>query len=199
MSLKHIRNARLASYVEGITYRENGEFAASKCYIRHCVQKISSILFFECSSLLPDESCLVPIHRAGDFMMIGILEKHPDALIGSVLFQRDEKHNPIHYYTKIEIIKGVHYFLLDPSCGTGGSMKAGANELMKLGVPQDYIVAMTIFGARQGLDSFTTTYPDITLIAVDIDNELIDGYIYKDGVQRCGDIGDRLFGTKKVL
>lgn len=138
------------------------------------------------------EIVLVPVLRAGLSMVNPFLEIIPEARVGHIGIQRDEKTlEPIDYYYKtpnnIDIAKVV---LLDPMLATGGSGSAALNFLKKRGAKECVFVCLV--ASPQGVEKIRQDHPDVTIYAAALDRELNEkGYI----LPGLGDAGDRTFGT----
>jgi uracil phosphoribosyltransferase len=138
------------------------------------------------------EIVLVPVLRAGLSMVNPFLEIIPDARVGHIGIQRDEKTlEPIDYYYKtpsnIDIAKVV---LLDPMLATGGSGSAALNFLKKRGAKECVFVCLV--ASPQGVKKIQMDHPDVPIYAAALDRELNNkGYI----LPGLGDAGDRTFGT----
>ena len=91
------------------------------------------IIFF--LGKIADLSDLVAISiiRAGDSLLQNFLQKIPEAKVGKILIQRNEKTSlPILFYTKLPIISDFStIFLLDPMLATGGSAVCAVKEILE--------------------------------------------------------------------
>ena len=91
------------------------------------------IIFF--LGKIADLSDLVAISiiRAGDSLLQNFLQKIPEAKVGKILIQRNEKTSlPILFYTKLPVISEYStIFLLDPMLATGGSAVCAVKEILE--------------------------------------------------------------------
>ena len=91
------------------------------------------IIFF--LGKIADLSDLVAISiiRAGDSLLQNFLQKIPEAKVGKILIQRNEKTSlPILFYTKLPVISEFcTIFLLDPMLATGGSAVCAVKEILE--------------------------------------------------------------------
>ncbi len=141
---------------------------------------------------LKKQVVLVPVLRAGLSMVSSFLQMIPDAKVGHIGLQRDEKTlEPIDYYYKtpkeLEISMTI---LLDPMLATGGSAVASFNYLKKRGA-KDCTLACLI-AAPEGVEKMNNEHPEIPIFTASLDRQLSSvGYI----LPGLGDAGDRTFGT----
>lgn len=141
---------------------------------------------------MKQEVILVPILRAGLGMVNGFLEVIPDAKVGHVGMERDEKTlEPKSYYFKIPSTdKNTFIIVLDPMLATGGSVTATISKLNSDGI--NHCVFASLVSAPEGIKKLIKTHPDIEIYTTAIDRELNKkGYI----LPGLGDAGDRTFGT----
>jgi uracil phosphoribosyltransferase len=135
---------------------------------------------------------LVPILRAGLSLVDSFIEMIPEAKVGHIGLQRDEKTlRPIDYYYKAPaLLNKSTTILLDPMLATGGSAVASFNSLKEKGA-NDLILACLI-AAPEGIEKMNLYHPDIPIFTAAVDRELNhNGYI----LPGLGDAGDRTFGT----
>ncbi|MDP2037940.1 MAG: uracil phosphoribosyltransferase, partial [Ignavibacteria bacterium] len=94
---------------------------------------------------LKKQIVLVPVLRAGLSMVDAFLKMIPDAKVGHIGLQRDEKTlQPIDYYYKAPShLDQAVTIVLDPMLATGGSAVASFNSLKKKGA-NDCILACLI-------------------------------------------------------
>ncbi|HKB84546.1 MAG TPA: uracil phosphoribosyltransferase [Ignavibacteriaceae bacterium] len=141
---------------------------------------------------LSQEIILVPILRAGLGMVNGFLEVIPDAKVGHIGMERNEKTlEPNSYYFKIPSTKAnAKIIILDPMLATGGSVIAAISKLKNNGI-KDCTFA-SLVAAPEGIKKLIEKHPDIDLFTTALDRELnAKGYI----LPGLGDAGDRTFGT----
>lgn len=135
---------------------------------------------------------LVPVLRAGLGMLDAAQRLVPQAHVGFVGLERDEKTAQAHqYYCKLPRLDDDHVaFILDPMLATGGSLADTADILKHAGVRQ--IVAVTIISAPEGVALMAARHPDVSIYSGALDMKLTpNNYIFPG----LGDAGDRLFGT----
>ncbi len=141
---------------------------------------------------LAQEIILVPILRAGLGMVNGFLEVIPDAKVGHIGLERNEKTlEPNSYYFKIpSTTANTKVVIVDPMLATGGSVIAAISKLKDNGI-SDCIFA-SLVAAPEGIKNVFAKHPDIELFTTALDRELNEkGYI----LPGLGDAGDRTFGT----
>lgn len=180
---------------------------------RQIVAEISTQLAYEATRDLPLESCdimtwqgpikarriagkkatLVPILRAGNGMLDGVLRLMPSLRISVVGLYRDEESlTPVAYYENlVNDIENRMAMIVDPMLATGGSLAATIELLKEAGCKN--IRALVLVAAPEGLERIETEHPDVDIFTAVIDQRLNDqGYI----LPGLGDAGDKIFGTK---
>jgi uracil phosphoribosyltransferase len=141
---------------------------------------------------LAQEIILVPILRAGLGMVNGFLEVIPDAKVGHIGMERNEKTlEPNSYYFKIPSTKeNTKTIILDPMLATGGSVTAAISKMKNSGI-RDFTFA-SLVSAPEGVKNLFKQHPDVELYTTALDKGLNhNGYI----LPGLGDAGDRTFGT----
>lgn len=141
---------------------------------------------------LSQEIILVPILRAGLGMVNGFLEVIPDAKVGHIGMERNEKTlEPTSYYFKIPSTRGnTKIIILDPMLATGGSVTAAISKLKNSGI--DNCVFASLVSAPEGIRHVWEKHPGVEIYTTALDRELNEkGYI----LPGLGDAGDRTFGT----
>lgn len=136
---------------------------------------------------------LVPILRAGQGLLDGMLELSPSARVGHIGLYRDhDTLQPIEYYLKLpEDVSERPVVLLDPMLATGNSANAAIARLKQAGA-QD-IRFLCLLAAPEGVQAIHEQHPDVRIFTAAVDERLNEnGYI----VPGLGDAGDRLYGTK---
>lgn len=137
--------------------------------------------------------CLIPILRAGNGLLDGMLDIIPSARVGHIgLYREPTTLEPIEYYFKTpEDIAERLCIVLDPMLATGHSAIAAIDRLKERGVRQ--IKYVCLLAAPEGLLMLEAAHPDVPIFTAAVDSHLDErGYI----VPGLGDSGDRLFGTK---
>jgi len=135
---------------------------------------------------------LVPVLRAGLSLVNSFIELIPEAKVGHIGIQRDEKTLlPIDYYYKTP--KNLHIskvIILDPMLATGGSASAAIRFLKERGAKD--IILSCLIAAPEGIKKIQDDHADVKIYVAKIDRELnANGYI----LPGLGDAGDRTFGT----
>ena len=141
---------------------------------------------------LRDPIVIIPILRAGLGMAEAMLTLLPEARVGHLGMERDEKtHRPSSYYCKLPPDIGCStVFLVDPMLATGHSAADAADELKAHGAKTIRFVG--IIGSEPGLRHFNERHPDIPVFLGAVDPELNENAYIVPGL---GDAGDRYFGT----
>jgi len=134
---------------------------------------------------------LVPILRAGEPMLTGILRTLPYARSGFLAMKRDEKTAQSKlFYENIPTLEDKTVLLLDPMIATGGSLIDGISYLKDKGAKK--IISLNILGAPEGIEAVQTAHPDVDIYIAQIDERLDDNKYIRPGL---GDAGDRAFNT----
>lgn len=146
-----------------------------------------------CNAKKLDTSIMIcPILRAALGMLDSIFKLIPDASVGFLGFQRNEKTLEAEfYYAKLpsDYEKRVA-IIIDPMFATGGTAIDAVNFLKEKGVKD--IRFLSLVSAPEGLEKFSKIHPDIPVYTASIDEGLNEhGYI----VPGLGDAGDRVFNT----
>jgi uracil phosphoribosyltransferase len=142
--------------------------------------------------LLQKQVVLVPVLRAGLSMVNSFLDMIPDAKVGHIGLQRNEKTlMPEDYYYKTpKDIGSSVTIVLDPMLATGGSAAAAFKYLKERGAGESYLACL--IAAPEGVKKMNDEHPDVKVYTAALDRELNEvGYI----VPGLGDAGDRTFGT----
>lgn len=141
---------------------------------------------------LKQDVILIPVLRAGLGMMEGFLQIIPDAKVGHIGLERDEKTlRPNEYYFKTpKNLNKSEVVLLDPMLATGGSASAAITYLKKRSA-KDFVFACLV-AAPEGVKKILNDHPDVKVFGAALDRQLNHkGYI----LPGLGDAGDRTFGT----
>ena len=159
----------------------------------HMVEVETPLERTQAPQLAGKKLCFVPILRAGNGILDGMLDAVPVARVGHIGLYRDP-HTlvPVEYYLKLPDDIGERLVIVvDPLLATGHSATAGVARLKEAGATQLRMVCL--IAAPEGVATFTTEHPDVPLFTAAIDRGLDEhGYI-RPGL---GDAGDRLYGTK---
>lgn len=136
---------------------------------------------------------LVPIMRAGNGILDGMLQVLPTALVGHIgLYREPSTFVTVEYYFKLpDAVSNRHMIVLDPMLATGNSAAAAVHRLKEC-KPKS-IKFVSIVASPEGVQLLHEEHPDLKIYTAALDQGLNDkGYI----VPGFGDAGDRLFGTK---
>ena len=134
---------------------------------------------------------LVPILRAGEPMLTGILRTLPYARSGFLAMKRDEETAQSKlFYENIPSLDDKTVLLLDPMIATGGSLIDGIDYLKNKGAKK--IISLNILGAPEGVKTVQEAHPDVDIYIAQIDERLDDNKYIRPGL---GDAGDRAFNT----
>jgi uracil phosphoribosyltransferase len=135
---------------------------------------------------------MAPVLRAGLGMLPGMLELVPNARVGHLGLQRDERTAVAsQYYAKLpHDIQNSYVLLIDPMLATGGSAVAALDMLSKAGARHMRLVC--IVAAPEGVAAVEKAYPSVPIFTPVVDRAL---NAHKFIVPGLGDFGDRLFGT----
>jgi len=125
-------------------------------------------------------------------MTQGVLRLLPDARLGHIGVQRDERTlEPVRYYQKLPPdVADTEVLLFDPMLATGGTGSAAAACLKAAGVTSVRFVCLV--AAPEGVQYFHRQHPDVPVYCAAVDRELNDKGFILPGL---GDAGDRIFGT----
>ncbi|NLB20043.1 MAG: uracil phosphoribosyltransferase [Clostridium sp.] len=146
-----------------------------------------------CNVLSGKKLAIVPILRAGNGIVDGMLKLVPAAKVGHIGLYRDESTLlPVEYFCKLpKDIQEREVIVVDPMLATGGSAIDAIHMLKKRGAKTIKFVGLV--AAPEGIDALQKVHPDVDIYIAAIDEKLNEqGYI----VPGLGDAGDRLFGTK---
>ena len=141
---------------------------------------------------LATDVVMAPVLRAGLGMLPGMLELVPNARVGHLGLQRDERTAVAsQYYAKLPPnIQNSYVLLIDPMLATGGSAVAALDVLTRAGAR--HIRLVCIVAAPEGVACVERAYPTVPIFTPVVDRELnANKYI----VPGLGDFGDRLYGT----
>jgi len=134
---------------------------------------------------------LVPILRAGEPMLTGILKTLPYARSGFLAMKRDEETAQSKlFYENIPALEDKTVLLLDPMVATGGSLIDGINYLKSKNAKK--IICLNVLGSQYGVDIVTKAHPDVDMYIAQIDARLDENNYIRPGL---GDAGDRAFNT----
>jgi len=135
----------------------------------------------------------VPILRAGNGLLDGLLELVPSARVGHLGIYRDhDTLAAVEYYCKLPGDLGQRLaVVVDPMLATGNSAVAAVGRLKQHGA-RDIRLAC-LLAAPEGVAHLARSHPDVRIFTAAVDERLNDrGYI----VPGLGDAGDRMYGTR---
>ena len=135
---------------------------------------------------------LVPILRAGEPMLTGILKTLPYARSGFLAMKRDEEtsQSKLFYENIPNNLEDKTVLLLDPMVATGGSLIDGI-EYLKSKNPKK-IICLNVLGSPYGVQKVQEAHPDIDIYIAQIAERLDENNYIRPGL---GDAGDRAFNT----
>ncbi len=134
---------------------------------------------------------LIPILRAGEPMLTGILRTLPYARSGFLAMKRDEETAQSKlFYENIPSLENKTALLLDPMVATGGSLIDAIEYLKNKGAKK--IISLNILGAPEGLKKVQEAHPDVDIYIAQVDERLDENNYIRPGL---GDAGDRAFYT----
>lgn len=141
---------------------------------------------------LKKQIVLVPVLRAGLSLVNSFIEMIPNAKVGHIGLQRDEKTlKPVDYYYKApKNLDTSKVIVLDPMLATGGSSSAAFTFLKNKGAV-DCVMA-SLIASPEGIEKLSSDHPDVPIYTAMLDRELNENGFILPGL---GDAGDRTFGT----
>ncbi|MCB0349644.1 MAG: uracil phosphoribosyltransferase [Bdellovibrionales bacterium] len=139
-----------------------------------------------------ENMAIVPIMRAGQAMVDGILDLIPTCAVGHIGIYRDKfVNNTVEYYFRLpKGIEGMRVAVLDPLLATGETAVAAITRLKEYKVGRISFVALLV--AEQGLKRISEAHPDVHIYTLSVEPGINEfGYI----MPGIGDAGDRMYGT----
>lgn len=187
--------------------------ATPSAQFRHLLREISLLMGYEVLRDLPTELrpietpvgpteapflkgkklVFVPILRAGNGLLDGLLELTPSARVGHIGIYRDpDTLTAVEYYCKLPEDIGERLVIVaDPMLATGNSAAAAVGQLKSRGARE--IRFVSLLAAPEGIAALQQAHPDVLVFTAAVDTHLNDhGYI----VPGLGDAGDRMYGTR---
>ena len=143
---------------------------------------------------LLEEPVLVSILRSGAALLDPFMDMYLKAAIGMIGIRRDEtSFKPLQYYQNLPALgQNAPIFLLDPMLATGASAMLAVRLLKEAGAEEKQVVFIAILAAKEGLDLFQRTYPEVRMHIAHVDPALNQQKMIVPGL---GDFGDRYFAT----
>ncbi len=134
---------------------------------------------------------LIPILRAGEPMLQGVLKTLPYARSGFLAMKRDEETAKSKlYYENIPDLEDKTVLLLDPMVATGGSLIDSIDFLKSRNAKR--IISLNVLGSQEGIDIVQKAHCDVDIFIAQIDDRLDENKYIRPGL---GDAGDRAFNT----
>jgi uracil phosphoribosyltransferase len=185
----------------------------SSMQFRHLLREASLLLGYELLRDLPTELrdietpvgparvpflkgkklVLVPILRAGNGLLEGLLELVPAARVGHIgLYRSPKTLEAVEYYCKLpDDIATRLAIVVAPMLATGHSAVAAITRLKEHGARDVRLVCL--LAAPEGIAELARVHPSVPVFTGAVDAHLNDhGYI----VPGLGDAGDRMYGMK---
>lgn len=143
-----------------------------------------------------DQVVLATVLRAGLPMhqgMLDIFDKAENAFVSAYRRHHKDGSFEVHVeYVSCPQIEDKVLIICDPMLATGSSMKLAADALLEFGTPK-HLHLVSIIAATEGIEYIQRYFPEASIWAIDIDEELTaKSYI----VPGLGDAGDLAFGEK---
>lgn len=193
--VNRLRDVRTASNEFRLTIEEISRIIASEALCNHetVTQNINTwqgsldVQMIEVQKLV-----LIPILRAGEPMLTGILKTLPYAKSGFLAMKRDEEtsQSKLFYENIPTQLEDKTVLLLDPMVATGGSLIDGIDYLKSKGAKK--IISLNVLGSPEGIKKVQDAHPDVNIYIAQIDERLDENNYIRPGL---GDAGDRAFNT----
>jgi uracil phosphoribosyltransferase len=135
---------------------------------------------------------IVPVLRSGLAMLETVRTLFPNARVGFVGLERDERTARARgYYRKLPAaIAGSQVIILEPMLATGGSALATLQIVFDAGATNARL--LSVVAAPDGAAAVRAAHPDVDIYTAALDRTLDDRKFILPGL---GDFGDRFFGT----
>ncbi len=193
----------------------NVDIQSDRMRFRKNIERIGEVIAYEISKSMPfipvevntplgiyngtalqSEPVIATIFRAGFPLFQGMLNYFDRADCAFIAAYRkhhaDGTFDIKQDYVTCPNLDGRTLIITDPMLATGASLIMALNELFEYGKPAAVHIVVTI-ACTEGIDFVRQKYPEATVWAADIDEELTaKGYI----VPGLGDAGDLCFGSK---
>jgi uracil phosphoribosyltransferase len=142
--------------------------------------------------MLKADVVVVPVLRAGLGMVEAVLELLPNARVGHIGLQRDERTAVAsRYYSKLPPdMSASTALIVDPMLATGGSAVAAITLLQEAGARDIRLIC--IVAAPEGVAAVEAAHPGVHIFTPVVDRALNQQKFIVPGL---GDFGDRLYGT----
>jgi uracil phosphoribosyltransferase len=168
-----------------LAYEMTREFKTKMVKVETPIEKTANKKIIE-------EMALVPIMRAGQAMVDGMLDLMPSCAVGHIGIYRDKFiNNTIEYYFRLpKGIENMRVAVLDPLLATGDTAIAAITRLKEYKVGPITFVSLLV--ADEGLKKFMKAHPDVHVFTLSVEPRINrDGYI----APGLGDAGDRIYGS----
>lgn len=193
----------------------NTEVQNDRMRFRRNLERIGEVMAYQISQTMPytdtevstplgvytgrapaHQPIIATIFRAGFPLFQGILNYFDRADCAFIAaYRKHNKDGSFHInqdYVTCPDLNGRTLIIADPMLASGSSLIMALDELFEYGKPAAVHVVVTI-ACTEGITNLRQRYPDFTIWAADIDEELTaKGYI----VPGLGDAGDLSFGEK---
>jgi uracil phosphoribosyltransferase len=136
----------------------------------------------------------VPILRAGNGILDGMIDLLPSARVGHIgIYREPRTFEAVEYYLKLPDDLGERdVIVVDPMLATGASALACTALLTERGADIADLRFICLIAAPEGLKTLFGAHPRLRAYTCAVDRHLNDhGYI----IPGLGDAGDRLFGA----
>lgn len=155
------------------------------------IVKVETPIEHTTNKKIVESMALVPIMRAGQAMVDGMLNLMPSCAVGHIGIYRDKFiNNTVEYYFRLpKGIEGMRVAVLDPLLATGETAVAAISRLKEYNVGSITFVALLV--AEEGLKKLNNTHPDVHVYTLSVEPRInSEGYI----APGIGDAGDRVYG-----
>lgn len=167
-----------------LAYEVAREFKTKKVSVETPLQKTTGNKIIE-------NIAIVPIMRAGQAMLDGMLELMPFCAVGHIGIYRDKfVNNTVEYYFRLpKGIENMRVAVLDPLLATGETAIAAISRLKEYHVGPISFVSLLV--ADSGLKKFVQAHPDVHVYTLSVEPGINkQGYV----IPGLGDAGDRIYG-----
>lgn len=196
----------------------NVDIQTDRLRFRKNMERIGEVIAYEISKTMPfkttevntplgiyngqelaSQPVIATIFRAGFPLFQGMLHYFDRADCAFIAAYRkhhqDGTFNINQEYVTCPDLEGRTLIIADPMLATGSSLIMALDELFEYGKPAAVHIVVAI-ACTEGVDNVRRKYPEFTIWAADIDEELTaKGYI----VPGLGDAGDLSFGSKMQM
>lgn len=194
--LSHLRNKETPGHIFRDLMREIGMllgYELSRDLPTKTVEIETPMQSMKTEVLEGKKMCIVPILRAGNGLLNGLLELMPLAHVGHIGLYRDpDRLIPIEYYRKFpDDLAQRQILVVDPMLATGKSAIAAIHQLKEQDAVN--IKFLCLVAAPEGIEALHEEHPDIPVYTAAVDSSINEQGFILPGI---GDAGDRIYGTK---